>query len=104
MKMMFINAINPFLEVQYRFPQLGLGYLAASLRKHFEDIQIRIVDRDIEKELDAFKPEIVGITAVSQNYGYAKQYAKLAKRRLVPVIRGGIHISALPQTMTEDMD
>jgi radical SAM superfamily enzyme YgiQ (UPF0313 family) len=104
MRIMFINAINPFLEVQYRFPQLGLGYLAASLRKHFEDIQIRIVDRDIEKELDAFKPEIVGITAVSQNYGYAKQYAKLAKRRLVPVIMGGIHISALPQTMTEDMD
>jgi anaerobic magnesium-protoporphyrin IX monomethyl ester cyclase len=104
MKILFINAINPFAEVQYRFPQLGLGYLAASLRNHFEDIQIRIVDRDVEKELDAFKPEIVGITSVSQNYNYAKQYAKMAKKRGAKVIIGGIHISALPQTMTEDMD
>jgi radical SAM superfamily enzyme YgiQ (UPF0313 family) len=104
MKILFINAINPFAEVQYRFPQLGLGYLAASLRKHFEDIQIRIVDRDVEKELDAFKPEIVGITSVSQNYGYAKQYARAAKKRGITVIIGGIHISALPQTITEDMD
>ncbi len=104
MNILFINAINPFLEVQYRFPQLGLGYLAASLREHFDDIQIRIVDRDVEKNLDEYKPKIVGITAVSQNWGYAKQYAKMAKQRGIPVIVGGIHISALPKTMTEDMD
>lgn len=102
--MMFINAINPFMEVQYRFPQLGLGYLAAALRKHFDGIQIRIVARNVEKELFSFMPDVVGITAVSQNYEYAKQYAKTAKKMNLPVIIGGIHISSLPQTMTEDMD
>ncbi|HSW65037.1 MAG TPA: radical SAM protein [Dissulfurispiraceae bacterium] len=105
-KVMFVNAIIPHAEVQNRWPNLGLGYLASSLRAAFgqKQFEIRIVDSNIEKELDSFKPDIVGITSVSQNYNYAKMHARAAKKRGIPVIIGGVHISALPQTMTSDMD
>ena len=106
MRIMFISAIDPYAEVQYRFPQLGLGYLAASLRRHFgqDAFEFKVVFRNVEVEMAAFRPDVVGITSASQNYGYAKQYAKAAKKRGIPVIVGGIHISTLPQTMTDDMD
>ena len=69
-KILFVNAINPLSEVQYRWPNLGLGYLASSVRAHFKnEFDIRIVDRDVAKEIRDYKPDIVGITDVSQNYG-----------------------------------
>lgn len=104
-KILFVNAINPLSEVQYRWPNLGLGYLASSVRAHFKnEFDIRIVDRDVAKEIRDYKPDIVGITSVSQNYNYAKQYAAMAKSAGAFVIIGGMHISSLPGTMTPDMD
>ena len=28
MKVLLINAINPYAEIEYRYPPLGMGYLA----------------------------------------------------------------------------
>ncbi len=105
-KILLINAINPQSEAQARFPNLGLGYLASSLFHSFpkNTFDIRIIDRNVEAELADYRPHLVGITAVSQNYGWAKKYAALAKSRKIPVIIGGVHVSALPQTVTGDMD
>lgn len=104
-KLLLINAINPLSEVQYRWPNLGLGYLASSIRRHFgREFDIRIVDRDVKAEISTYSPHIVGITAVSQNYNYAKQDAAWAKAAGAFVIIGGMHISSLPGTMTPDMD
>lgn len=104
-RLLLINAINPLSEVQYRWPNLGLGYLASAVRAHFKnEFDIRIVDRDVAKEIRYYNPDIVGITAVSQNYGYAKQYAAMAKAAGAFVVIGGMHISSLPGTMTPDMD
>lgn len=105
-RFMLINAIDPYKEVQYRFPSLGLGYLVSALRGHFKPgrFEFKVVDRNVAAALKQFKPDIVGISCVSQNYEYAKDYAYIAKQQNVPVIMGGIHISTLPNTMTEDMD
>ena len=104
MKILLINAIDPRSEAQARFPSLGLGYLAATVPEH----EVRIVDRDIEREISSFLPDLVGITAVTQNYKIACSYAWTAKhydgKRNIPVIIGGPHISALPDTATKDMD
>ena len=104
MKVLFINAINleKFLEIRY--PPLNLAYLAAVLRKNFNDIQIKIVDRNVEKELEIFKPDVVCISSVSQNYNLTMEYAKLAKQRDIKVLIGGVHISILPQSLSKDMD
>jgi len=105
-RFLLINAINPYADIQYRWPNLGLGYLISSLRSHFGEstFQFRVIDHNTEEELDGFKPHVVGITSVSQNYNFAKKYAHVVKNRNIPVIIGGVHISALPQTMTRDMD
>ncbi len=105
-RVMFINAIDVTKEVETSLPPLGLGYLASSLRGAFGPgrFEFRIVDRDIEEQIQAFRPDLVGITAVSQNYNKAIRYAAIAKRHGLPVMVGGVHISALPATLTPDMD
>lgn len=104
-KILFINAINPLVEVEKRYPNLGIGYLIGSLRKHFHEsnFDFRIIDNNVENEILDFKPDLIGITNVSQNYNYAKKYAKFAKNKNIPVVIGGVHISMLPQSLSSDM-
>jgi anaerobic magnesium-protoporphyrin IX monomethyl ester cyclase len=47
---------------------------------------------------------VVLISSVTKNYNIAVRHAQLAKRFGLPVIIGGIHISAIPQSLTADMD
>lgn len=105
-KILFINAINYHKEIEYRYPPLGLGYLASSLRNHFGKnyFEFKIINKRIQREIDIFKPDIVGISSVTQNYNFAKEYAKIAKEKNISVIMGGVHISMLPESLTSDMD
>ena len=105
-KVLLVNAINPYAEIEYRYPSLGLGYLASSLRAHFgaDTFQFRVVNRDVEQVLVDFQPDIVGITTVTQNYSIAKKYARAIRQKKIPVIIGGIHISLLPSSLSPDMD
>jgi magnesium-protoporphyrin IX monomethyl ester (oxidative) cyclase len=104
--MMFINSVDITKEIETALPPLGLAYLAAFLRKEFgqDKIEFKIVDRNIKEEISLFKPDIISISSVSQNYNRAMEYASIAKRQSLPVIIGGVHISALPSTLTNDMD
>ena len=106
LKVMFIDAVKPEWHYENWIPTLGLGYLASSLRKEFgyNHIKIKIVQRDIEQEINKFGPDIIGITSLSMNYGRAIRYARIAKEYGLPVIMGGMHISLLPSTLTSDMD
>ncbi len=105
-KFLLINAIDITQALQTSLPPLGLGYLVSSLRSKFGNdlIDYKIIDRDVSKEIARFKPDIVGITSVSQNYNYAIKYAKMAKKNKIPVLIGGTHITVLPNTLTKDMD
>lgn len=105
-RIMFINAIDMTKEIETNLPPLGLGYLASSLRNEFghDRIEFKVIDRDIEQNINSFKPHIVGITSVSQNYNRAKKYAEIVKNYDLPVIIGGVHISALPYTLSSNMD
>lgn len=106
LKVMFIDPVIYEEYIATFLPTLGLGYLASSLRKEFgyNEIKIKIVQRDIEHEINKFRPDIIGITSVSKNYNRAIRYARIAKEYGLPVIMGGMHISALPSTLTSDMD
>ena len=55
-KFLFINAINPYAEIEYRYPPLGIGYLINSLRDHLGPaaFEFRVVNRDVEKAVDRF--------------------------------------------------
>ncbi|GAG20629.1 unnamed protein product, partial [marine sediment metagenome] len=69
-----------------------------------ENIEFKVTENNIEQEIINFKPDIVGISSVSQNYNKAIAYAKIAKRYELPVICGGVHISMMPFSLTSDMD
>jgi radical SAM superfamily enzyme YgiQ (UPF0313 family) len=83
---------------------MGLRYISAYLKDNIPEIEIRVIQKNIEKTLNAFGPDLVGITSFSPTYPLASYYAKLCKKREIPVVIGGIHISTLPHTITEDMD
>jgi radical SAM superfamily enzyme YgiQ (UPF0313 family) len=104
-KFLFINAINPAKEIETQYSPLGIGYLISSIRKHLgEDaVQFKIIQDDVEQEIRDFRPDIVGISSVSQNYNKAIEYAKIATKYGIPVICGGVHISMLPSSLTQDM-
>ena len=106
MKLLFINAIDTSKAVERRYSPLGLGYLCSYLRMRYpgDRIECKVADADIESVIDAFAPDIVGISSVSQNYNKAMAYAALAKRRGLPVLCGGVHISMLSGSLTGDMD
>jgi anaerobic magnesium-protoporphyrin IX monomethyl ester cyclase len=105
LKVMFIDAVNPEIQLNW-LPTLGLGYLASSLRNEFgyNHIDIKIVQQDIEQEINGFRPDIIGISSLSTNYGAAIRCARIAKEHGLPVIMGGMHITLLPSTLTNDMD
>jgi len=105
-KILFVNSINTFSELENRYPPLGIGYLISYLRKMFGNnfFIFRIISDNLNQELKVFNPDIVCITSVSQNYNLAKEHAKTAKEQGFPVIIGGIHISMLPESLSGDMD
>ncbi|MFA6434239.1 MAG: radical SAM protein [Elusimicrobiales bacterium] len=105
-KILFIDAKDLTRPIETIFAPLGLGYLVSSLRKKFgaEAVECRIVAGAPEDELAGFRPDLVGISAVSQNYGRAIAAAAAAKKFGIPVVCGGVHISMLPNSLDENMD
>ncbi len=100
-RILLVNAVNPAVEVETRYPNLGLGYLAASVRKHIPDeiITFFIADDNIKKIVAEFKPHLVGISSVSQNYNIALNYSRYFETQNIPFIIGGVHITSLPKTL-----
>lgn len=103
-RLLLLNAIDNSASIESCFPNLGLGYIANFLRREALFGEFKVISGNIAREVGAWKPDVVGITAVSQNYGKAMEYAKIVKNFGLPVIMGGVHISALPQTLSPHMD
>jgi radical SAM superfamily enzyme YgiQ (UPF0313 family) len=101
LKILFINAIDPNSEVESRYPNLGLGYLSASLRREIPDVDFDflIIDDDVKNNIATFKPDLAAITTVSQNFPIALNYMDLLSEFNIPTIWGGVHISALPHLL-----
>src|SRR3989304_1633883 len=110
MKILLVNCIN--LDEGLRAQEdsaehLGILYIASSLRRHFteNELELKVIYGPVfGSTLDDIKPDVVGLSSVSQNYHIAQRYAKLCKEKNIPVIVGGVHISTLPHTLTGDMD
>ncbi|HZX36561.1 MAG TPA: radical SAM protein [Thermodesulfobacteriota bacterium] len=110
MKILLVNCIN--LDEGLRAQEdsaehLGILYIASSLRRHFteNELELKVIYGPVfGSTLDDIKPDVVGLSSVSQNYHIAQRYAKICKEKNIPVIVGGVHISTLPHTLTGDMD
>ena len=62
--------------------------------------------RDLGAVLQGWRPEVVGLSAVTQNFGLVGQVAQEARRRCpgALVVLGGPHITLLPETLPGDVD
>ena len=97
LRILFVDALNPRVEVESRYPSLGMGYLVSAVRKALPGaVEFKITGTGVRDTAESFKPHIVGISSVSQNFNIAKEYAGYFTGKGIPVLMGGVHISALP--------
>jgi radical SAM superfamily enzyme YgiQ (UPF0313 family) len=98
---MKVYLINPDYML-YRNPPLGLAYLASYIRKKAPHIKIKIMDqisyRKILKKVEKDKPEIIGISAVSENWFKVKNMGREIKNKLKDskLVIGGVHVTTQP--------
>lgn len=105
MKILLTKPYNLSDHIQ---PSLGLGYLAASLRKSY-DVKILDCIKDkitidrFRKVLEDYNPDILGFQFYTFDIGFIKKALRIAKdfnRKIVTVV-GGPHPSAVPEETFE---
>lgn len=104
MKALLVNCIDVRNPTEIALKPLGLAYLASYGRRERPGLEAEIVHFLTPEVLKKAKPDFVGISSTTQNYPFAKQYARVAKAAGLPVIMGGTHISVLPKSLSPDMD
>ncbi len=78
-------------------------YLANFINKRGIGVDIQI--KDNLEDLLSFKPDILGISSVTENIEFAKKLAAQAKELWNPItLLGGVHITALPKTLPKIFD
>ena len=75
------------------FPPLNLPYLAAVTPNHY---QIEVLDENIEP-FEYRKADIIGITAYTASVYRAYQISQIYRKKKIPVVMGGIHVSMMPE-------
>lgn len=97
-----------FLNDADTHPPMGLACLASYLRKDIKDIDIKIIDScfsNVKKELSKDNFDLIGISAMTIEYGEAIKLAREIKNiKNIPIIIGGVHISTLPSSFENCFD
>lgn len=87
---------------QFPIPPLNLGYVAALTPPSWE---VRIIDENLRLEEGlSWKPDLVGLTALTPNVPRAYALAQQYRAAGVPVVLGGVHASALPEEAARYVD
>jgi anaerobic magnesium-protoporphyrin IX monomethyl ester cyclase len=107
MKILLINpswSSGYYAKAGFGFPPLGLGYISASLKR--DGYNVGIIDMNIEKfdyiHYDFSEWDLVGITSDTVRFGDACSISKIIKQKGVPVVLGGSHASAVPESILKD--
>jgi anaerobic magnesium-protoporphyrin IX monomethyl ester cyclase len=102
-KIALIQSCNPRIPYQISMPPLGLGYLAALLKRELRGVEITF-HRDVE-EIVALGPDMVGIGSQSENWPESVDCAQRIKAKHdIPIVAGGMHVTSLPETMPPEID
>ena len=97
---MKVALINPSVPAALKKENLGLAYIAASLQAdgHKTRILDEIAGQDVDQGLDAFGPDIVGISFMTMFAGHVYELAdRIRATRGLTVVFGGPHAAALPE-------
>lgn len=81
------------------FLAAGLAYLASWLERYGSEPHQVLIATGLD-EVGDFSPDLLGISAVSPNFPQAIRLAQTARQRWpVPLVLGGPHITAFPQSL-----
>ncbi|MDP8234619.1 MAG: radical SAM protein [Candidatus Saelkia tenebricola] len=88
-------------------PQLGLLYLVSSLKRHSDEIELKFLDsleakinyKRLSRYVKSYKPDIVGILAITHNILTVSKVVKIIKKISLHthVNLGGPHVTLFPQ-------
>ena len=80
-------------------------YLASYLNKYMNGDIKTYLELDAKKLIEA-KPDVVGISTVTQNFNKSVEIAKAVRENLgnIPILFGGPHITNLPKDLPKSMD
>ncbi|MCJ7749990.1 MAG: B12-binding domain-containing radical SAM protein [Armatimonadetes bacterium] len=81
-------------RIKATFPPLSLLQVAALTPP---DVDIQVVDEAVEDVDFDVSPDLVGITAFTSSAPRAYEIASTFRRRGIPVVLGGMHVSACPE-------
>jgi anaerobic magnesium-protoporphyrin IX monomethyl ester cyclase len=106
LKILFVNVIDLENAVHKRYYPLAFGYLASYCRKNGVEFEPCYAEKLNEDILRTFQPNVVALTSITENYNLACSYAHTVKKfnPKIPVVIGGVHISAVPQSLSPSMD
>lgn len=108
--MRIVLAIPPAFSLTVS-PPLGLGYLASALENDGHWVKIFDFTKKYYKTEDAGrivlkeKPDIIGLSITTQKFVSAKRLIEFLKSKNsnIPVIIGGVHITALPEYSLQEL-
>ncbi len=86
------------------YPSLGLGYLAAVLERRGDEVRIFDFGLDPRRPLEdevhdvlAFRPDVIGLTAMTTSYHSAEEAMSLLRAGTnAPMVLGGPHATVFP--------
>ncbi len=85
-------------DALFPFPFLGLTQVAATLPHHYD---VTIVDERVSRVRGKEKADLVFITTLTSTAYRAYALADMFKGRGIPVVMGGVHVTALPEEARE---
>lgn len=102
MKLTLVN----IWKIENHTPHFGLTALAAFLQKRIPDLDIKIIEGlDPTKEIIKSNSDIVGFTSDTLAFKKTKNIATKIKKKLkIPILIGGVHITAMPTSFSYPFD
>ena len=115
MKELRINLVAPckqlFPPVRLFLPHLGLAYLSSYLKKHLSTkleisyIMFHPLEFGILRRITSNNPDIIGFSSDTADINTIFNIAqKIKETKNVPLILGGTHITAAPETLSKYID
>lgn len=103
MHVAFITAYDKNSPYQVSLPPLGIGYLSSYIKSRV--MWVKTSFHHTVEQLIAAKPDIIAVSATTENFEDAIDIATEARETLgVPALLGGMHITSLPHVLPKVFD